>query len=183
MPIVLILIGAMLIVSAWKNTFGTLTSALATDLPGFAKWFLAVALVGGLGYVPGLRTPSRWLLGLVMLSLVLKNYTNIFAGLQNAASGASPGAAATGSPSPAAVYAAAPGAAVITTADVSGLAVGQSSTGGVLPASLLGSYATAPVPANPLDPQTYVSNFAATAANDAPMLALDFASLGFGGLI
>ena len=83
MPFIAIIIGAILIVAAFQGTQGTLATALEQDIPGFFKWAIAIAVILGLGYIPGLRTPTRWLLGLVVLVIVLKNYQNIFNGFKN----------------------------------------------------------------------------------------------------
>jgi len=80
MPFVLVIVGAILVVTAFNNSHGSLGQALQTDLPGYFKWGAAIAAILGLGYVPGLKTASRWLLALVLLVIVLKNYSGIFAG-------------------------------------------------------------------------------------------------------
>jgi hypothetical protein len=160
MPVVLLIVGAVLIVAAFNNAQGNLATALETDVPGFAHWFLAIAVVGGLGYVPGMRSPSRWLLGLVMLVLVLRNYTNIFAGFKNAAAGSS--AVTQSQTTPAAAYVANPSAPVITTAQISGTTTGNVNA------------ATAPVAQtafNPLSPASYLAPF-----------TTDLSSMGFGGV-
>jgi len=82
MPIALILIGALLIIVAFQNTMGQLASQLMGDVPGFFVWAMAIAAILALGYVPGMRTPSRWLLGLVALVIVLTNYKKILGGFQ-----------------------------------------------------------------------------------------------------
>lgn len=89
MPIALLLIGAILIVVAFNNTMGQLAAELEADIPGFFVWAIAIAAILGLGYVPGLRTPSRWLLGLVVLVIILVNYKAILSGFTTfAATGA-----------------------------------------------------------------------------------------------
>lgn len=91
MPIVLLIIGLAMLVTAYNNTFGSLSSALGQDIPSFAKWAVSLMLVGGLGYVPGMQTVSRWLLGLVLVVLVLRSYqanSSIFANFASALSGA-----------------------------------------------------------------------------------------------
>jgi hypothetical protein len=84
MPIALLFIALVLIVAAWRNTQGTLGTALTTDIPGFATWFGALAVIGGLGYVPGLKTGSRALMALVLTVLVLTSYKQIFKGFSDA---------------------------------------------------------------------------------------------------
>jgi flagellar biosynthesis component FlhA len=83
MPFIAVLIGAILIVVGFQGTQSQLAQALETDIPGFFKWGIAVVVILGLGYVPGLTTISRWLLGLVVLVVVLKNYQQMIQGFQN----------------------------------------------------------------------------------------------------
>lgn len=83
MPFALILIGAVIVVVAFNGTQAGLASELENDIPGFFKWAAAIAAILGLGFVPGLRTPSRWLLALVALVILLTNYQRIIAGFQN----------------------------------------------------------------------------------------------------
>lgn len=105
MPFLLILIGAVLFVSALQNTQTQLASALEQDIPGFTKWALAVVLIGALGWIPGFRTISRWLLALVLIVIVVKNYQGVISGLTNVVP-----QQATAAPTPAAQYASLVGA-------------------------------------------------------------------------
>lgn len=145
MPIVVLIIGAALLVTSLRNTHGDFATALMHDVPGFATWFVALALVGGLGYVPGLEKPSRWLLALVLTVLVLTSYQQILAGFRNAASGA--GTASTGPADPAEAYAANPAQPAVTTASIEG----TTGSGGGAAATHIAS--------NPLDPATYLHEF------------------------
>lgn len=172
MPFVVIIIALVLLVTAYKNTQGDLLAALETDVPSFAKWFGALALTGAIGYVPGMQTISRWLLGLVMVVLVVRNYSAIFSGFQNAFSGASTSTASASVTSPAAAYASNPSSPTITTAEVSGTGsgtAGSTSTGAV----------TSNVASNPYDPNAYLSNFLKSAGVSA---IVDGAMMGFGGI-
>lgn len=94
MVLVAILIGAILIVAAIRNTQGALFSALATDVPAFVVWAAAIIALGAIGYVPGLKPVSRGLLALVIIVIVLRQYQQIIAGFQGAVSS---GGASTGS--------------------------------------------------------------------------------------
>ena len=100
MIIVALLIGAILIVAAIRNSQGALFTALGTDAPGFIVWAAALFALGAIGFIPGLRPVSRGLLGLVLLVLILNNYQKILAGFQNAWQnpGAGGGAASTSAP-------------------------------------------------------------------------------------
>ena len=77
MPLLLLALGALLLIVAVRNTQAGLASALADDVPGFLKWAAAIVALGALGFVPGLEKPSRYLLALVFLVIVLKNYQQI----------------------------------------------------------------------------------------------------------
>jgi len=91
MTALILLVGVILVVVAIHNTQGTLFGALATDVPAFLVWGAAIVAVAAIGYVPGLKTPSRWLLALVLVVLVLHNYQAILAGFQGAVPTASGG--------------------------------------------------------------------------------------------
>jgi hypothetical protein len=118
MPFILLIIGTILLIAAIRNTHGDLGAALTTDVSGFFPWALALGVIGGLGFVPGLKTPTRWLLALVLVVLVLKNYTNIFSGFTSLAQSPPTGTVAV--PTPAQAYVANPAQPNITTAEVTG---------------------------------------------------------------
>ena len=107
MPFAVLLVGAILVVVAFNNTAGTLATELEGDIPGFFKWAAAIAAILGIGYVPGLRTPSRYLLGLVLLVILLVNYKGILAGFQNFLT-STPTTGGGGNTSPTQPYATAP---------------------------------------------------------------------------
>jgi hypothetical protein len=176
MPIALLLIGALLIIVAFQNTMGQLATELESDIPGFFIWMVAIAAILGLGYVPGLKTPSRWLLALVVLVIVLVNYKSILAGFTSFAttgsSATAAGAAATPA-NPSTVFAAAgsPPAA----SDVSGTATG--------PTTAAGSSSSA------IDPLTGLPSVLTNAASGAASAAINYLNpssylgsvTGFGG--
>lgn len=83
MAFVMLLIGALFIVVAYNDTQGTLATALEQDVPPFMAWAIAIAAICAIGFVPGLKTPSRWLLGLVLVVLLLGNYQSLFPDIQN----------------------------------------------------------------------------------------------------
>jgi flagellar biosynthesis component FlhA len=163
MPIVLLVIAAALIVTAYKNTYGNLESALATDIPGFAKWGVSLLVVGGLGYVPGMQTVSRWLLGLVFIVLILRSYQSnksIFTGFANAFSSASTGAASSQT-DPASTVAANPSNPSISTASIQG----TTSSGSTASGSTSGSTAASTVSSaiNTYNPNSYLTAFMSNA--------------------
>ena len=121
MPLILLFIGAIIAVAAFNNAQGTLATELETDVPPFLKWGLAVFAVGGLGWIPGFEKPSRWLLALVFVVIVLKNYANIIAGFQALGQGTAQTAQPTAaSATPALAYASNPASPQITSAEVTG---------------------------------------------------------------
>jgi hypothetical protein len=84
MPLVLLLIGVAVVIIAAKNNQATLAGKLAQDVSGgFIPWLLAVAAIGALGYVPGLKGFSRGILGLLLLVFILKNGSGLFDQLKN----------------------------------------------------------------------------------------------------
>lgn len=148
MPFALIIVAAVLIVVAFNNTQGGLGSALAQDVPGYLKWAGAIALVGAIGFVPGMRTPSRWLLGLIGLVLVLSNYQKIADGLNQLASAEGGGSSSQPNTAASAGVTYAQGGAV-TAANVTGQDSGGDVTHSGSPISIAGI--------DPLNPSTYLS--------------------------
>lgn len=76
MPFVLIVIGVILLVTAIQGTTGQLGSMLRQDVfpgggKGYLYWFVAIFLIGAIGYEPKLRPISRGLLVLVVLVLLI----------------------------------------------------------------------------------------------------------------
>lgn len=160
MPFVVLLVGAILIVTAFNNSFGTLASELESDIPGFFKWGAAIAAIVGLGYVPGLRTPSRWLLGLVLLVILLTNYNQVISGFQSFLTSGGQAAGGAGAADPSAAYATNPTgtASAPTQAEIAG--DGSSASAGS-PATAVASAAPTltaaqQLAANPLNPNAYV---------------------------
>jgi hypothetical protein len=143
MPFVILLIGAIIVVAAYNNTHGQLASELQNDLPGFLKWALAIAAILALGWVPGLKAPSRWLLALVLLVIVVTNYKTILAGVSSFAGlGAQVTGAGAQAPDPTTLGA----------------------TGGQPSSALTGSAPPVvnnapPPPVSPFDPASYVGMF------------------------
>lgn len=84
MPYALLLIGAILLVAGLRNTYADLWGLVRGDFTaqgGFITWVAAIAVVGGLGYVPKLRSLSVAFMTLLLLVLVLSN-GGVFAKLQ-----------------------------------------------------------------------------------------------------
>jgi hypothetical protein len=94
MPIALLAVAGLMIVSAWKGTeeeLGVLVASEFTGSGNFLYWLAAVAVVGGLGMVPVMRTPSRWLIALILVAMFL-SHTGIIANAFSALSTAQPAA-------------------------------------------------------------------------------------------
>jgi len=73
-----------LLVAGIRNTYGALWELIRNDFTsqnGFLTWVAAVAVVGGLGYIPRLRSLSIAFMTLLLLVLVLAN-SGIFNALQ-----------------------------------------------------------------------------------------------------
>lgn len=150
MPFVVVVVGVLIAVAAWNNSFGALATELESDLPAYFRWGAAIALILALGFIPGMKTPSRYLLALVAVVLLLTNYQQIFTGLQSFALSGGP-SSGDGSATPVASYveqnAPAASAAIASTAEGSGS--GSGSPSGVMTAA-------AALAANPLNPNAYV---------------------------
>lgn len=83
MVLVLILIGAFLIVAAFRDTQGELFQALGEDVPAFGTWAAAIIAIGLIGFIPGFKPVSRGLLALVIVVLVINNYDKILTGFNH----------------------------------------------------------------------------------------------------
>lgn len=93
MPFVLVTIGVVLLVASIRNTQGpgpgTLFTLVAGDFTGpnnFVYWFLAMMVIGMIGYVPKLKSFSIAMLSLVLVVLFLKKGTGFFSQFQSALS-------------------------------------------------------------------------------------------------
>jgi len=52
MPFAILIIGAILVITAFNNSFGTLATQLEGDIPGYFKWAAAIAAI--------LDVPAAW---------------------------------------------------------------------------------------------------------------------------
>lgn len=76
MPYALLLIGAVMLVAGVRNTYKDLWALVENDFTGqggFLSWVAAIAVIGGLGYIPKLKPLSVALMTLLLLVLVLSN--------------------------------------------------------------------------------------------------------------
>lgn len=103
MPFALLLVGLLLLISGVRNTQDTLFSTVKGDFTGqnnFIYWFVAILIIGSVGYIPKLKPISTGFLALVIVVLFLKkgNSTGagggLFAQLTSALSSTSTGVSA-----------------------------------------------------------------------------------------
>lgn len=76
MPFLFLVFGVLFVVSAARNTSSDLLALLKSDFTGkhnFLYWFLAIMIIGALGYVEPLKPVSRAFLVLVVVVLFLTN--------------------------------------------------------------------------------------------------------------
>lgn len=102
MLIALLIIGLMLISTSLQNTQHELGRQLQLDFlgsGGFLAWAAGIMAIGAIGLIPGLRSPSRYLLALIGVVFVVSNQ-GIFSGLQAALQGISASGPAPSIPAP-----------------------------------------------------------------------------------
>ena len=81
MAYVLVALGLMLTIAGVRDKQGDLFELIQGDFTGpnsFIYWLFAVAIIGGIGYVPGFKDFSRAFLGLLLLVFILNQGTGLF---------------------------------------------------------------------------------------------------------
>ena len=74
MPVFFLVIGLLLIVTVVRGTTADFAKRLGQDVSGgYLKWLAAIIVIGALGFVPSLKLPSRYLLALVALVVMLRS--------------------------------------------------------------------------------------------------------------
>lgn len=76
MPFAILIFGIALLVSGFRGTSSQLFGLLKgefTGTPSFGKWALAIAIIGGLGYIRSIRPITNSFLALVIIVLFLSN--------------------------------------------------------------------------------------------------------------
>lgn len=76
MAFALIGLGLLLFMAAYQNNVAALGSQLSADITGsrgFLIWFVAIFIIGALGYVPLFKNVSRAFLVLILVVIVLSN--------------------------------------------------------------------------------------------------------------
>jgi hypothetical protein len=84
MPFVLLILGAVLFISAIRNTQGNLFTLLGGDFTGsnnFIFWVVSILAIGALGYIPKLKPLSAAFLALVIIVLFLTKGVGFFSQL------------------------------------------------------------------------------------------------------
>lgn len=71
MGLLFFVIGAVLLTSTIRGSQNELFQLLAADVPDVVEQVGAIVLIGMLGYLPGMQTPSRALLALVIIVVLL----------------------------------------------------------------------------------------------------------------
>jgi hypothetical protein len=71
MGLLFFVVGASVLVSAIRGSQNELFQLLSADVPAVAEQVGAIVLIGLLGYIPGMQTPSRALLALVIIVVLL----------------------------------------------------------------------------------------------------------------
>ena len=90
MEVALVFIGILLITAGIKGTEHDLAAQLESDVlgsDGFIVWLAALITIWLIGKIPGFQTPAKYLIVLIMVSIVLRN-SNISQNLIAAISGA-----------------------------------------------------------------------------------------------
>ena len=86
MGFALLLTGLLMVITGARGTYPQFGSQIASEFEGqgsFTYWLIAVGSVGALGYINALRTISRWLMALIILSIFL-SHKGFFAQFQSA---------------------------------------------------------------------------------------------------
>lgn len=84
MPYILLLFGAVMLVAGVRDKHVELWNLIRNDFTqpgGFLTWVAAIAVVGGMGYIPKLKPLSVAFMTLLLIVLVLSN-GGVFAQLQ-----------------------------------------------------------------------------------------------------
>jgi hypothetical protein len=139
MILIALLIGAVLLVAAIRNSQDALFAALGQDVPEFVIWAAAIFAVGALGFIPGIKPVARGLVALVLIVIVLSNYSAILAGFDALA--ASNTSTAGGQPN--------------TQGSLSGSPLASGSAGGASSSAVSPPQAAALAPGLPPDPAAY----------------------------
>lgn len=84
MTFIALIIGAVVVIAALRNSQAALGAALMEDVPAYIIWAAAIFAIGAIGWIPNMRPISRMLMALVLVVLVLRNYSAIISGFEDA---------------------------------------------------------------------------------------------------
>lgn len=87
----LLFLGLIMLASALQGTEHELAKQLQTDMVGtngYLPWIGAIMAIGAIGYIPGMKTPSRTLLALLATVVIVRN-GGVWANAQTALQGVS----------------------------------------------------------------------------------------------
>jgi hypothetical protein len=87
MSIALLGAGILLVVASVRDKQGDLVNLVQGDLlgeGGFLQWFVALVLLGAIGFIPRLKPFSVALMALVLIAIFLRKGTGFFDQLQKA---------------------------------------------------------------------------------------------------
>lgn len=76
MPFVLLIIGLLLVITGFQNTYKQLGTQLESDFTGtnnFLYWVIALGVVGAIGYAKDLQAFSRTFMALIIVGIFLSN--------------------------------------------------------------------------------------------------------------
>lgn len=88
MGFALLIIGLLMVITGARGTYAQFGAQVASEFTGqnnFTYWILAIGSIGALGYIPEIRTISRYLMALVIIVLFL-DHKGFFAQFQSALS-------------------------------------------------------------------------------------------------
>ena len=100
MSFALIIIGLFLLISAIKNTQGSLFTLIHGDFTGsnnFIFWLVAILIVGAVGYIERIKPVSNAFLVLIVLALFLKKGAPLFTTFTSSIASTQQASASTGS--------------------------------------------------------------------------------------
>ena len=82
MPIFFLVIGLLLIVTVVRGTTIGFAKRLGQDISGgYLKWLAAIIVIGAVGFVPSMKSPSRYLLALIAVVVMLRSGSGFIAKL------------------------------------------------------------------------------------------------------
>ena len=87
MPFALVFVGMILVITGFQNTYQEFGAQVQKDFTGnnsFIWWIISLGVVGSIGYVPSLQTPSRMFMLLIIVVMFLANKGGVFSQFNSA---------------------------------------------------------------------------------------------------